>query len=221
MSIPDRNVYVGPTAFQPDWTGVLAHGSVLADFAYTAAYSGVRTVLTDNPENPPNLQSLHLIEWSWHQGMGALADFACELALGPILLLTGPEYMAPQRKIRQEVAKSCARAGMSHLLTTIALNSFNDLSQAHAVTQGISRKLSTPGVVLTSAGALGEEVASRLRVLGWSSCGLGRSGQGHLKKAVSDVQGVVRHALEALELELRLPRELDCGIESGFLKITE
>src|SRR5699024_11277051 len=92
------------TRSKRDWSSDVCSSDL---FAYTAAYSGVRTVLTDNPENPPNLQSLHLIEWSWHQGMGALADFACELALGPILLLTRSE----ERRVGRECQVVVERLG--------------------------------------------------------------------------------------------------------------
>ena len=219
LHLPPHDIQIAPMTLDPGWDGVFAHGSVMRDFAYQAAESGTRTVLTDRPADPPELGNLHLVEWAWHEGLGELAAQACEMAVGPIVLLTGPVFLPPQRKIQDEVIARCKRAGMEHWLRCMPLDSFSDTSKAQKISNDIRVRSPNPGVVITSAGSLGEEVARRMRDLDWLSFGLGRSAQGHVAKAVSDVEGVARYLLDALQQANPLPAVTNCGLGSGFLSI--
>lgn len=219
---PAMTTLVRPSAdhIDPTWRAALAHGSALTEWALTAARAGLRVVLTDLPHEVEDVNgagSLHFVDWAWDEGMAEVARRVVAEGGHVAALLTGPAF-PPQQRIEKAVLESLEQA---HVPTPQVLraSSFADLDEAPRLVAQLL-EVSAPGQhVLTSAGPLGELVASQLRDEGRITHGITRRDTGHAMRVVSDVREAVERLLTSLVDDSALPEVTRCDFESGLLTI--
>lgn len=201
----------------PAWTAVLAHGSALTDWAHIVATTGTRTVLTDLPQSPLDLETIHYVDWAWDAGLANIARRILVQGGHIAALLTGPDF-PPQQRIEASVLRVMASedAPMPSLLRARSFADLDEVSELVAAVLGATK----PGDhVISSAGPLGEHVSAQLRTKGRITHGITRRDVGHRWRVVSDVRGAVEQLLAGLVTEDPLPRVTRCDIASGLQSI--
>lgn len=200
-----------------DWTAVLAHGSALTAWAHTAASLGIRTVLTDLPDDPLDLARIHYVDWAWDAGLAEVARRVLGAGGCVAALLTGPDF-PPQQRIESAVLEALvsADAPMPYILRS---RSFADLEEGPELAKAVLDATKPGDHVISSAGPLGEHICIRLRAEGRVTHGITRRDVGHGWRVASDVRGTVEQLLAALVTGESLPRVTRCDVASGLQSI--
>lgn len=211
-----------PIEPKPEWQAVLAHGSSLLEWVKERPEYDRVIVLTDLPDEIPDNNNLHFVDWAWSEAAYCVGRVAGTYPRDetPIVLMTGPLY-PPQVRFINGFLRGVLKSGHVASKLICHTRNFHDAQAAEILLRQAANSLNGGRYFfVTSAGPAGEHCARLARDNGCKTAGFGGKGSEHLVRIHSDVYGSVLNLLFKLSNNEDIAAVTRFGVSSGFLNIT-